>query len=169
MSTVYVGFSKRRGFSPLSSMIMWLEGTKFSHAYIRIRSDSIDRDLIYQATGAGVYFIGKALFEEHSETVEEYPLDMSDDARTRMLQWSVDNAGKPYGKRQMVGLGLVLLARMVGVRVKNPFTNGNKAYVCCELVAEALKNLGVPGADQIDQVDLNAARDMILSVSAVRG
>lgn len=157
---ITVGFSRHKGFAPLSWLIMLCERTNFSHAYIRLHSESLDRDLIYQATGAGVNFVGSVMFDQTAQVVEEYKIEISEDARKKLLQWCVDNAGKPYGRMQILGLGLVRLAKLVGIRMKNPFPNGNGAYVCCELVAEALENLGKAGLTDLDQVDLNATRDM---------
>jgi len=169
MTTLVVGFSKRKGFAPLSWVIMLCEGTKFSHTFIHVYADSIERDLIYQATGSGVHFVGRKAFDECAEVIESYPIQISEEDKKKLLQWSVDNAGKPYGYWQIVGLGLIRLAKLIGLRIKNPFSNGDKAYVCCELVVAALKHLGMKGPDQLDQVDLKAAKRMVLRSLNLRG
>ena len=166
---IQVGFSRHKGFAPLSWLIMLCEGTRFSHAYVRIRAESLDRDLIYQATGAGVHFVGKPLFDETAQVVEEYEIDIPDENRKKLLQWCVDNAGKPYGHLQLVGIGLIRLAKLIKIRITNPFSNGTKAYVCCELVAEALEHVGIPGPEPLDQVDLNSTRDMVLEATRGKG
>lgn len=162
---ITIGFSKHKGFAPLSWLIMLCEGTKFSHAYIKVRSKSLNRDLIYQATGSGVHFIGLSLFEQSAQVIEEYQIDISPEKQTKLLQWCVDNAGKPYGKLQIIGIGLIRLLKPFGIKIKNPFSNGNAAYVCCELVVAALEDVGFSGPDELDQVDLNATRDMVRSHS----
>lgn len=167
MAQIIMGFSRHKGFAPLSWLIMLCERTNFSHAYVKLYSASLDRTLIYQATGSGVNFVGSVLFEESAQVVEEYPIEVSDGARTRLLQRCVDNAGKPYGRLQMVGLGVIRVAKLFGIRMKNPFPNGDGKYVCCELVVDALEELGIPGPSDLDQVDLNASRSMVLL--AVRG
>ena len=140
---------------------MKCEGTNFSHTFVRIRSKSIDRDLIYQATSSGVHFVGSVLFESSAQVVEEYQIPVSDEDRKRLLRWAVDNAGKPYGYLQLLGIGLIRLAKIVGINIGNPFSNGDKAYVCCELVAEALQGLGILVSDKLDQVDLTVTRDIV--------
>lgn len=162
---ITIGFSKAKGFAPLSWLIRACEGTEFSHAYIRIRSESLDRDLIYQATGAGVNFVGTALFDQAAQVVEEYQIEISEETRKKLLQWCVDNSGKPYGRLQILGIGLVMLAKLVKLRIKNPFPNGSGAYVCCELVYAALEHIGIAGPSDLDQVDLKATRDMVRSVA----
>lgn len=162
---IKIGFSKHKGFAPLSRLIMWCEGVDFSHAYVRISSASLGRDLIYQATGSGVNFIGLSAFSEASQIVEEYTLDLDSDARVKLLQWCVDTAGKPYGRFQLIGLGIVRLAKLVGIKINNPFSNGHSAYVCCELVVAALESLGLPGPGDLDLVDLVATRSMVKSLA----
>lgn len=155
MSTIYVGFSKSIVSVPiLAWIIMACERVNFSHAYIRIRSDSLDRDLIYQATGSGVYFVGMEYFHQHSATVEEYALEVSDEAKKQFLRWAIDMSGKPYGRLQCLGIGIRRLAMLVGIKMKNPFSTGNKAYVCTEVVAEAVKELGMPIGQSLDDVGL---------------
>lgn len=158
---ITIGFSKHKGFAPLSWLIMLCEGTPFSHAYIKVHSASLDRNIIYQATGAGVNFVGEQLFDQSAQVVYEFKIPLEKASHNKLLQWAVDNAGKPYGHMQMVGLGLVRLAKLLGLRIKNPFPNGTGSYVCCELVAAALEDVGIPGPSDLDLVDLNSALQMV--------
>lgn len=164
-----IGFSRHKGFAPLGKLIMVCEGTNFSHAYVRLRAESLERDLIYQATGAGVNFVGNAVFDESAQVVEEYVIEIPDENRKKLLQWCIDNAGKPYGHLQLVGIGLIRLAKLFGIRIKNPFSNGEGAYVCCELAAAALENVGITGPEDLDQVDLNAVRDFVRTLVDEKG
>lgn len=133
---------------------MFCEGTKFSHTYIRIRSESLERDLIYQATGSGVYFIGSHAFDEHHETVKEFPIKISDGAKKKMLQWAIDMSGKKYGQLQLLGIAIKRLFKLFGKNIKNPFHNGNSMYVCTELVLEATKELGFDPHIDMDSAGL---------------
>lgn len=81
-----VGFSRRKGLAPVSWLIMLCEGTNFSHAFIKVYSASLDRVLIYQATGSGVYFMGSTLFDKTAQVMEEYPIEVSEDARRKLLR-----------------------------------------------------------------------------------
>lgn len=160
-----IGFSRAKGFAPISKLIMACERTNFSHAYIRIRSESLDRDLLYQAAGSGVHFVGRALFEQTAQVVEEYEIQIPDENRKAFLQWCVDEAGKPYGRLQILGLALIRLLKLFGIKIKNPFPNGDGAYVCCELVYRALRHLDIVRPQDQDAVDLNAIKEMVLQVS----
>lgn len=55
MSSARIGFSRHRGFAPLSWAIMAVERTNFSHVYIKFYSASMGRWLVYEATGKGVF------------------------------------------------------------------------------------------------------------------
>ena len=169
MSKVYIGFSKSRvGLPIIAWLIMLCERVPFSHAYIRIRSESLDRDMIYQATGSGVYFVGLPAFELHSKIVEEYAFEVSDQARKKMLQWAIDTSGKPYGRLQLLGLGLKRLCSLVGIRIGNPFKSGSGAYICTELAARATEELGIPFGIDLDEVGLKELRDHVKMVSSLQ-
>lgn len=160
MPQIIVGFSRHPGFAPLSWLICAVEGTPYSHAYIKIRSESLDRTLIYQATGIGVYFVGENHFNQVAIPIEEYVFEISDDARKRFLQKAIDKTGMPYGKLQILGIGIMRLAALFGKRISNPFKDGNAAYVCVELTDEALGELGLliseEDRDSIGLKELNA-------------
>lgn len=168
MESIIVGFSKPKGwFYPMSWIIRWAEGTAFSHAYIRVRSESLDRDLVYQATGAGVYFIGLPAFKDHYEIVEEYALTVSEEGKKKLLRWAVDNSGKPYGRLQCLGIGLRRLALIIGIRIKNPFSNEGEAYVCTELCAQATVEAGIPFNVEKDDVGLKELVQHVRVVAAL--
>lgn len=166
---IWVGFSKHRGFAPLGWLIMRCEGTNFSHTFVRVRSESLNRNLIYQANGSGVFFIGQEMFDRSNQVVEEYEIEVSDAAKVKFLQWAVDSSGKPYGHLQLVGLGMMRLAKLFGLRIKNPFGNRDSAYVCCELVVEALETLGLAGPADLDNVDLQDAQRMATEAADEKG
>jgi hypothetical protein len=163
-SRIVIGISKGKGFAPISWLIQLVERTPFSHAYVRWHADGLDRDMIYEARGAGVRFVGLPKFLEHNEIVAEYAFMVSDDAKTKLLRWAVDNAGKAYGRKQFVGFGLVRLLKVFGVRIKNPFGDGGAEYVCTELAAVALEELGL--LDKIDQ-DSEGPRELFAQVQAL--
>lgn len=163
MHKIGLGFSKPKGkFVPVSWLIRLVEGTKYSHAYIRVRSESLERDLIYEATGSGVYFVGSQTFESKATVIEEYDFQVTSETKKSLLQWAIDTSGKPYGRTQMLGLGLKRLAMVFGIKMKNIAKTGNKAYVCTELAAEALKELKLFEDLELDDIGLAELRVLVL-------
>lgn len=141
-------------FPIIGWLILLCERSNFSHASIRAESSSLNRGLNYQASGSAVNFMGDVLFNLEHEAVEQYEFMVSDEAKKALLQWAIDECGKPYGRLALVGLGIQRILKLAGIKVKNPFASGNSAYVCCKLVAAALQQLGYTSSQPLDDMDL---------------
>ena len=57
-----------------------------------------------------------------------------------MIQFAIDNVGKPYGMLNALGLAWVRVCEIFGKNVKNPFSDDGKTYVCCEWAGKILKD-----------------------------
>lgn len=132
MSDFYIGFSTPRSwFKPLSWLIYWVEGIPFSHCYVRIPSKTYFRDVVYQAKGMTVHFMGSKRFIKTQKVVCEYHIKLSEEQKIRLMQFCMDEAGEGYGVMQLIGIGLVRLIALFGTKVKNPFHDG---MICSEPV-----------------------------------
>lgn len=58
----------------------------------------------------------------------------------------MDNAGKPYGVKEILGLACVLVYAKLGFKVNNPFKEAGTTWICNQLVAGIL--------DSCDGIDL---------------
>jgi len=135
MKTLKIAFGRPRSKWAVGSyLIRWFEGAPFSHALIRWASDSLDRELVYEASHGYVHFMSGQRFDLDEEIVEEYELDYSDAAFTQAVQCCVDYAEAKYGYLQLFGMAL---ERITGIR--NPFRDGTQTFVCSELVGDVLK------------------------------
>lgn len=132
MRTIVFGFSKPRHWKPFAEIIKLVDNSYFSHSYVKFHSESLDRKLIYQASGTKVNFIGELRFLEDNETVAEYTFEVEDEIHTKILQWCVDNCGLKYSLK--IALGLTLY-RILGKRTKLLKDNG---FVCSVLAAQLL-------------------------------
>lgn len=139
MNKVRIGFSKPKKWKPFAWLIMKAYGIPYDHVYVRVHSDKYNRDLIYQASKMMVNFMGLDVFLADNEVVKEFEVDMSPEAITAMMQFAIDNAGKPYGTVEAVGLGIVRVAELLGFTIKNPLGDGGTTYVCSELAGFILK------------------------------
>lgn len=147
MKKITIGFSRPKKWNPLSYLIMKIQGTPYSHVYLQFESTSLDRKLVYQASGLQVNFIGSVLFQDHHMTVKEFELEISDEAHKKTLQKAVDLAGMPYSKTQLFD---ILIHHFTG---KSVLKDGRSAYVCSELVAEMLKDLDIHMPEDLDVVE----------------
>lgn len=153
MKHVVVGFSRpKKGFAIFSWLIRLFERTEYSHVYVKFYSESLDRWLIYQASGLKVNFEGSISFDERVQTLYRYSVDIKEEDYKKVLQFAVDNAGKPYSISQIFGLAYVIVCRWFGKRVKNPFPNGDQSYVCSELVATMIPQMKEYFNEHLDTV-----------------
>lgn len=137
MSELIVGFSRPKSKLAIGSLLIRLfDRTPYSHVYVRWYSSKYDRDLIYEAKGAGINFTSPIAFKDHVEVVVEYKLQISEEVMTKVVQYAIDNARDKYGYSQLLGIALVKIARKFGWKIKNPLTGGT---ICSELVGSILE------------------------------
>lgn len=135
---IIVGFSKPKNhiFPIFSWLIRLFEGgTKYSHVYVRWYSLGARVDACYEASGTQVHFVGKKVFDEKIQPVYEYQLEINRETYRKLLHFCMSNAGVKYGIKQVFGIAWQRLNKLLGRKVDNPFSDGNKSWICSELVA----------------------------------
>jgi len=143
MEEIIIGFSKsKKKFALYAWLIMWIEKTDFSHVYIKWHSDSLDRNIYYQASGTAVNFMAQHIFEDHHVPVHEIKLSVTPEQKKLIVQFAMDNVGVPYGLKPAFGIALVKIAAIFGKKIKNPFSDGVGTEFCSELGARILGILG---------------------------
>ncbi len=159
MKTIIIGFSRPKKINLFSRAIMWADKTAYSHVYVKWKWNSIERDIIYQASKLAVNFESDVTFNSHAVVVEEYEVTLSDECHKTVMQFCMDNSNKPYGIKEILGFAWVKLCAKMGKKVRNPFpTNGN-SYVCSKIGMEILQVAKIVDvnldSDDIDPLDLN--------------
>jgi hypothetical protein len=134
MKTITIGFSKPKNkiFPIFSWIIRAYLKTPYSHVYIKFQSDSLNRDIIYEAVGNGVRFVGTNEWKKHAEEVKSYELNIKECNYVSIMQYCIDHSGQKYGLAQNVG---IFLADVFNWK-NNPFRAGKN---CSELIAEILQ------------------------------
>lgn len=140
METIKVGFSKPNKFKLFAWSIMVGFNIPYSHVYVRYYSNKYERFVIYQASHSMVNFMSPVIFESDNLVVKEFSIDMTDENRTKMIQFAMDNSGKSYGVKQALGMAIVRICELFGKTIKNPFKDEGSTYVCSELGGYILKN-----------------------------
>ena len=150
---IIIGFSrpKRMLLPVLSWIIRLVEGTPYSHCYIKWWSTSFDRWIVYQASGLAVNFVGNTRFAEHSLIIKEFQLPVSEKEFENLLGWAIDMSGTSYGFLHLVGIGVVKFASLFGKKIANPFSG--EQQVCAKLIGLALRDVLKQGID----IDLASA------------
>jgi uncharacterized protein YycO len=108
--------------------------------------------MVFQASGLTVNYTNYNFFQNKSKVVEEYEMSVSDEQYEKAMTLMAESAGKPYSMKEIFGFLYVLYMREWRYkRVKNPFGDGDKSYVCSELAAECI---GVKDPETVTPEDL---------------
>lgn len=142
MRILKVGFSRPKDWKLFSQIIQWSEHAPFSHTFLRWSSETLNCELVYQASHGMVHFVSGERFDRENETVIEYCVELTDEQFNAIAKKCIELAGTKYGTLQIIGMALER-----ATKVRNPFRDGPKTFVCSELVGEVLK--------QIMQIDLD--------------
>jgi hypothetical protein len=137
---IIIGFSRPKKSNILSNLIMKVIGSSFSHTYLSFRSESLNRNLIYQGNKKGLHFLNKDKFTKENQIVAFFSINLPKEKYIKALQSCVDHAGDQYGFLQLIGIGLSLLLSKVGIKWKNKYYRG---FICSEIVAQVLIDSGL--------------------------
>lgn len=140
VETIYVGFSTGNDF--ISRAIRFIIKAPYSHTYVRFPAVTLNRDLIYQATNTTVRFSGGIGFRRHNRIIKEFKLEVTPETKVKTLQSAIDTLDRPYSFSQFLGFLWVYVCQLFGKKVRNPVKDGRSAYICSELVAVVLEELG---------------------------
>jgi len=153
---INIGFSKpkKHPFPIFSWAIRLVERTKYSHVYLNWHSKGADVDIYYQASGSSVHFSCESVAKEKLETIYLYQIEIDRKRYRKLIKFCMSNAGKDYGKKQIIGIAYSkFMCYITGKKVKNPFSDGRKSFVCSELVGALIEDV----IDKDTNLDLDIA------------
>ncbi len=147
MNEIIVGFSRPKAWlEPFSWLIRLVTWSPISHAYIRFFDEEHNRWIVFQASGLKVNFIGQIMFDNAEDIYAEFSVPVSDSMKSSVVQGAIDKCGSSYGIGQIFGFAWVLMMRMLGKSVSNPFYSAS-SFVCSELVGDVLIEIGEGNLD----------------------
>lgn len=154
MKTITIGFSKSsKKFAFFSKLIMWSRGINYSHTYLKFDAVWDDRAIYYQASHTMVNYMSKERFLAEETIVKEFEFQISDDKFVKMQDFCLDKSAEPYGVLSIIGFSLKIILSKIGINIKNPIKDANKAPVCSQLVALIIECLD--GSIKIDPNDMD--------------
>jgi hypothetical protein len=138
---VRVGFSTTNAL--LSRLVRRLSRSKVSHAFLVYRDVDFEREMVMEAVGAGFRIVPLEKFAKHNTLVRiftpRHPLDEG-------LKAAVDWLGEGYDAPGLIGMGLLLLARLLRLRVRTRnLLARSRSLFCSEAVALACRASRYPG------------------------
>lgn len=136
---ITIGFSKPKNhkFPIFSWLIRLCERTSYSHVYVKWHSRGADTNVLYEASGSNVKFLGEKVYNDRVQPIHEYEVEIDKETYRRLLKFCMENAGIDYGLKQAFGIALVKIFKLK----KNPFSDQRKSQVCSELVGHILEDV----------------------------
>lgn len=169
MRKIVLGFSRPIKLSIFAKAIMWADNLDYDHVYVKWTWNSIERDIIYQASKLAVNFESNVTFDGHAVAVEEYELEISDECFKNIMQFCMDNSNKPYGIKEIIGFVWVKLLGFVGIKTHNPFPTHGNSFICSKIGAEVLALCNVVKINQsYDDIDPLALNEIIKTAGIKR-
>lgn len=137
MNTITIGFSKPKNrFFPIFSWLIRLyEKTSYSHVFIRLHIQELNREVLFEAVGPHVRMVTVKEWEKTAQEVASFDVPVSHSNYISILQYCIDHQAAGYGIMQNVG---VVLADWFNLK-HNPFTSGMN---CSEFIYNILKCQG---------------------------
>lgn len=89
-----------------------------------------NRSMVFEASHFFVHFMPYQRWAQDNMLIDRKWIDLSDEEFKNFVRWSLDQANKPYSIKDILGIVLGKL---------NFFKDGEKAFICSELAARALK------------------------------
>jgi hypothetical protein len=158
MDYIIVGFSKPTRWKPFAWLISALWKTEYDHVYIGFYFDKYERNVVYQASKLSVNFMEKSNFTRDNVIIKEFQISITPENKIKMMQFAIDNSAKAYGMKSAIGVGLVKIFSFFGKKIANPFRDGGKTYICCELAAVIMEQFADAkfntGNDEISPKDV---------------
>lgn len=148
MKKITIGFSKSSSKLPIFSwLIMLAQKNNFSHSYIRFNSEEFGNDIIFQASGLAINFMGTELFNKKEIIVKEFFIEISDETYNKLLRSFIDLIGQPYSLLQIFNSAIYIVCK------KAPFDKFIVGWDCSKLVASILKSeLGFNITEDLDVI-----------------
>lgn len=136
---IIIGFSRpKSGFQPFSWLIRLAYWSPFSHAYVQFDIPKVG-PVIFQASGTKINLISEELFNSKEIVYKEFTLPISSKKKMEVIKFAIEQLGKPYSLRGILGMAIVRIGQLLGKKWHSPFNyNGSSAF-CSEIVAKILE------------------------------
>jgi hypothetical protein len=140
MKTLTIGFSRsNKLIAPFSWLIRLFQGTTFSHVYIRLpfkRLGVLPSDGVVHASNGLVHYTNIDSFKKKHKVMVEFSISITEDQWHRLLIDMHTTAGEDYSNMQNIGIALVHILHLFGIRATNPWKSG---WNCSEYVGHILR------------------------------
>jgi len=131
MSQVRIGFTKSKKKIPIGSVLIRLwTGREYSHVAKEVLRQDWGR-AYYQASEGKVNYEHESVFTKKHQAVKSYILEVDRSVEMAIREACWKECGGNYGVMQNLGIALVDVLRVVGIKIANPWKQGRN---CSELL-----------------------------------
>ena len=153
-----------RGSAPLSKLIMWATGGKFSHTALRY--GGAESEWLVHAFIYGVVPEWWSYFFRKYKSLKRFKVIKFESEAEKALDLIVNRyRHRSYDYGALVGYALALILAKVGIKIRPPFGNRN-AFMCTELIQEWLcefsKQSGVVLPSILNEIQTPATIESLL-------
>lgn len=134
MRKIIIGASKNCKIG--SKLIRWWIDADYSHVYTKWYLSDQDREIVYHASHGMVHFKEYENFKNDNEIVVEIEIELTCEQFKKFSSKCIDIAGQDYSSLELLQ---ILLCDITDGRIH---TQDQKGYICSELMAELLEDLG---------------------------
>ena len=129
---------------PIFSWLIKLFEWWFDASHVQLCWDSkkYNEPLIYEASGLNIHFIGmEYLKEEHWHIEHVFEIEVPEEVYHATVKWCIRHAGLEYDLKGVFGFIWVLINKMFGRKIKNPWGKGTGKQFCSEMFIYILRDV----------------------------
>lgn len=132
MRTVKIVFTKSKKKLPIGAWLIRLWTWKsYSHVALEVPIGFLKRPMYFQANEGKVNYEYGDHFDKEHQIVKRYRIKVSDPVYNFMKKERMMSAGENYGHLQNLGIVLTDIAKLFGIKLKNPWKKGRN---CSEII-----------------------------------
>jgi len=132
MKELKVVFTKsKKKLQFLSWLIMLWTWKKYSHVAVEVPMRMLEKPMYFQANEGKVNYEYYDHFHREHEIIKELTIEIPEDIWTELAKKRLMSAGENYGYYQNIGIVLVDIAKLFGIKISNPWKKGQN---CSELL-----------------------------------
>lgn len=145
MREIEIVFTKsKKPFPIISWLIRWWTGKDYSHVARRMKISFLDEPNYWQASEGKVNWEYHTHFMKKHEIVKVLKFPVTEEERRAFNKACWEEVGGKYGLMQNVGIFLVDIAEMLGIKMKNPW---RKYMNCSEALYKVILSKKYPDLD----------------------
>jgi hypothetical protein len=134
MSYVIIGFSRPKGFTPITSLIRWVESTPYNHVFLKFQEPFTRKWMVLEADTFSVRLLSAESLESTNVVVSTSIIGVTEAQLGDLLVKAYSVLARPYSFLGLLGHLVKLVARLP----YNPYKDRGQSFICSELVAYLL-------------------------------